>query len=112
MIAENISTLKIHKLTQAQYDRELAAGNIDETALYLTPSEANDDAVDLTSDQTVAGVKTFSDGIIIGDNGVHLTYDSTEGAMRLTFLSSASTDEGGDEIVEEEVNTDEADTSE
>lgn len=37
MITENLSTLKIHKLTQEQYDRELAAGNIDETALYLTP---------------------------------------------------------------------------
>jgi hypothetical protein len=37
---ENLSTLKIHKLTQAQYDRELAAGNIDESALYLIPEEA------------------------------------------------------------------------
>lgn len=39
MITRNISTLKINKLTQAQYDRELAAGNIDENALYLTPDE-------------------------------------------------------------------------
>ena len=39
MNTENLSTLKIHKLTQAQYDRELAAGNIDENALYLTPEE-------------------------------------------------------------------------
>lgn len=39
MVTENLSTLKIHKLTQAQYDRELAAGNIDENALYLTPDE-------------------------------------------------------------------------
>lgn len=37
MITENLSTLKIHKLSQAQYDRELEAGRIDETALYLTP---------------------------------------------------------------------------
>lgn len=39
MITENLSTLKINKLTQAQYDRELAAGRIDENALYLTPDE-------------------------------------------------------------------------
>ena len=39
MITENLSTLKIHKLSQAQYDRELSAGNIDENALYLTPDE-------------------------------------------------------------------------
>lgn len=39
MNTENLSTLKIHKLTQAQYDRELEAGNLDENALYLTPDE-------------------------------------------------------------------------
>lgn len=37
MITENLSTLKIHKLSQAQYDRESKNGNLDETALYLTP---------------------------------------------------------------------------
>ena len=41
MITENLSTLKIHKLTQAQYDREFAVGNIDPNALYLTPDTAN-----------------------------------------------------------------------
>jgi hypothetical protein len=39
MKTEDLSTLKIHKLTQAQYDRELAAGNLDENAIYLTPEE-------------------------------------------------------------------------
>ena len=42
MNTTNVSTLKIHKLTQAQYDRELAAGRIDENALYLTPDEEID----------------------------------------------------------------------
>lgn len=40
---ELIPTLKIHKLTQQQYDREKEAGNLDESALYLTP----DDEIDL-----------------------------------------------------------------
>ena len=44
MITENLSTLKIHKLTQAQYERELAAGRIDENALYLTPDENGDNS--------------------------------------------------------------------
>lgn len=44
MITENLSTLKIHKLTQAQYDREVQNGTIDENALYLTP----DEEIDLT----------------------------------------------------------------
>jgi hypothetical protein len=43
LITENLSTLKIHKLTQKQYERELAAGRIDENALYLTPDEDGGD---------------------------------------------------------------------
>ena len=35
----NISTLQIHRLTQAQYDTAFAAGNLDDTAIYLTPDE-------------------------------------------------------------------------
>jgi hypothetical protein len=41
MKTTNLSTLKIHKLSQEQYDRELAAGRIDENAIYLTPDEHN-----------------------------------------------------------------------
>ena len=37
--AEKISNLKIHKLTQEQYDRELTNGNIDPNAFYITPQE-------------------------------------------------------------------------
>lgn len=39
MKTENVSTLKIHKLTQAQYDREAEAGTLDEHAIYITPDE-------------------------------------------------------------------------
>lgn len=38
MKTENLSALKIHKLTDAQHKREKAAGNLDSTALYLTPA--------------------------------------------------------------------------
>lgn len=51
MKTENISTLKIHKLTQEQYDRELANGNIDENAIYLTPDENVDLSIYATIDQ-------------------------------------------------------------
>jgi hypothetical protein len=53
---ENLSTLKIHKLTQAQYERELAAGNIDENALYLTP----DEEIDLSPYATVEQLNTHN----------------------------------------------------
>ena len=40
MITTNLSTLKIHKLTQEQYNKELTLGNIDENALYLTSEDS------------------------------------------------------------------------
>lgn len=49
MITENLSTLKINKLTQEQYDRELAAGRIDENALYLTPDDTESQLEDIRS---------------------------------------------------------------
>ena len=52
MITENLSTLKIHKLTQAQYDRTRAAGRIDENAIYLTPEEEIDFPVDSVNGKT------------------------------------------------------------
>lgn len=63
MITENLSTLKIHKLTQAQYDRELAAGNIDANALYLTPDEAKNIEIDTTLTQSGMA----ADAKIVGD---------------------------------------------
>lgn len=41
MITTDLTTLKINKLTKAQYETALAAGNINENELYMTPeSEA------------------------------------------------------------------------
>ena len=51
MITENLSTLKIHKLTNEQYEREFAAGNLDPNALYLTPDEKTDLSKYATIDQ-------------------------------------------------------------
>lgn len=51
MNTENLSTLKIHKLTQEQYENALAAGNIDPNALYLTPDEMSSASDYITIDQ-------------------------------------------------------------
>lgn len=40
MITENASILKIHQLSKEQYERELAAGNIQKNELYLVPDES------------------------------------------------------------------------
>lgn len=62
MITENVSTLKIHKLTQAQYDRELAAGNIDENALYLTPDKEAVPAYTYGTTDLTAGTSELETG--------------------------------------------------
>ena len=49
--------MKIHKLTQAQYDRELAAGNIDSNALYLTPDEEVDLSGYATRDEVSSAIE-------------------------------------------------------
>ena len=84
MITENLSTLKMNKLTQAQYDRELDAGNIDENALYLTP---DDDYTNDEIDEALAGKAevghTHSVSEITGLDSLEVTTD--------TELSSTST---------------------
>lgn len=57
MQTENLSTLQIHKLSKAQYERELAAGNLDEYALYLTP----DEEIDLSSYATTEQLNAKAD---------------------------------------------------
>lgn len=61
MIKTDLSTLKIHRLTQAQYERELAAGRLDENALYLTPDEAAATKVNKISDTSTSITVTVAD---------------------------------------------------
>ena len=42
MITENLSTLKINKLTRAQYEAALGEGKINENELYMIPEEDAD----------------------------------------------------------------------
>ena len=61
MITENLSTLKIHKLSQEQYNRELEAGRIDPNALYLTPNEETDLTSYATKEEVLSTYETKSD---------------------------------------------------
>jgi hypothetical protein len=69
LITENLSTLKIHKLTKEQYERELEAGNLDANALYLTP----DEETDLSGYATVEQLNTKAD-----TEHTHTTSDITD----------------------------------
>lgn len=66
MVTENLSTLKIHKLTQEQYERERDAGRLDESALYLTP-QSDIDLSDYATKEFVAD--RIADAEFSGGNG-------------------------------------------
>ena len=83
MNTENLQTLKIHKLTQTQYDRELAAGNIDENALYLTP----DEEIDLSPYATIEQVNAKADANHNHDN---VYYTETEVDALLSDKAASS----------------------
>lgn len=63
MNTENLSTLKIHKLTQTQYDREFAAGTLEPNAIYLTP----DEEYDLSKYVTIEQLDDKADAVHIHD---------------------------------------------
>lgn len=70
MDIQNIPTLKIHKLSQSQYNRELAAGRIDPNALYLTPGEstiATDGIFSLTEDNGIC-ISDWNENSDVTDN--------------------------------------------
>ena len=52
MIIENLTTLKINKLTKAQYEAALAAGTVNENELYMT-EEVNIDLTNLARKPTI-----------------------------------------------------------
>lgn len=59
MITENLSTLKIYKLTQEQYERKLANGEIDQAALYFTDDDSED--IDMSMYVTVDQLNNKAD---------------------------------------------------
>lgn len=81
MITKNLSTLKIHRLTQEQYDRELAAGNLDPNAMYLTP----DEEIDLTPYATIEQLDTKAD---VNHSHNDLYYTETEIDAKLGTMQS------------------------
>ena len=84
MITENLSTLKIHKLSQEQYDREFAAGNIDNSAIYLTPDTSAD--VDLSNYATLEQLSQKV-SLPVGDNGIEGQFAVSDGKGGITWLT-------------------------
>lgn len=84
MITTNLSTLKIHKLTQEQYNRELAAGRLDENAIYLTPdSGSSDNPAPSIDTSTAVGVWVLNDTLTKVDA------DLTQGSVEINCVGYA-----------------------
>ncbi len=79
MITEKVSTLKINKLSRAQYEREYLAGRIENTALYLTPDESPE-IIQMTKEEYNAAV---SAGTIKSD-AVYIVPDDTPNIVQMT----------------------------
>lgn len=81
MIIENLTTLKINQLTQAQYEAALAAGTINENELYATP---DDNELDTTTFLRVSDV-----GSAVDTNPINA--DTLGGKPANEFLTADST---------------------
>ena len=88
MIIENLTTLKINQLTQAQYEAALAAGTINENELYATP---DDNELDTTTFLRVSDV-----GSAVDTNPINA--DTLGGKSANEFLTSTDKTELNNEI--------------
>lgn len=94
MVTDNLSTLKIYKLTKEQYERKLEAGEIDENAFYFTDEKSSDVSIDdtLSVSGAAADAKAVGDAIA-AMNYIYATDDGngivTLGASPLTPAEEA-----------------------
>lgn len=85
---QTLSTLQIHKLAQEEYDQKVANGEIDETAIYLTP----DEEIDLSIYATTEYVDS-KDPYEILENG-HVVFEKDVLANQNISLQKTSTELG------------------
>lgn len=87
MITETLLNLKIHKLSQEQYDRELIAGTLDENALYITPDETYTNNFSSVRAGNATILASESEGVLVigsSDGSIAVGVDSATGGINLT----------------------------
>lgn len=92
MITENLSTLKIYKLTQEQYDKRVLSGNIDENGIYLTPDEEGYTNAEI--DSRLDELQDTLDGSItsLSVSGKTITYTKNDGTTGTITTQDTNTD--------------------
>ena len=125
MKTEDLSTLKINKLTQAQYDKALQEGRINENELYLTPDNigANGLPENAEFNSVIAGNTYISsneiymgDPLCIGrnENGGYVITEEVGGTDKAKMTPtkiSIENDEASTEITPAKVETPEVKTN-
>ncbi len=108
MIVENLATLKIHRLTQEQYNKALLEGRLEENSLYLTPEETTADGYateefvlnavkglinesDLNDAVQEALNEAKNEGIFNGEDGRGIQSVTLNNDYTLTFIYSDGT---------------------
>lgn len=96
MKTEDLSTLKINKLTQAQYDKALKEGRINENELYLTPDNIGVNGLPENAEFKNLTINDGYNGKIYLEGGnsdgrisagmLSLGYKEEEGNYRLTYM--------------------------
>ena len=69
MITQNLPTLKIHQLTDEQYQRVKESEDFDPNALYLTPDEVVNLSEYVTKEELAAAIQEALDAIGIAEDG-------------------------------------------
>ena len=97
MITENLSTLKINRLTQEQYDTALTNGSINANELYLTP---DDNELDTSSFLRVTDV-----GSAVDINPINADTLQGKSASYFATASNISTINGSLNTINSDIST-------
>ena len=92
MKTEDLSTLKINKLTQAQYDKALKEGRINENELYLTPDNIGVNGLPENAEFT--NVRVNGGNLSFYDYNMGIFFEGTG-----TKIYDISNDGGGERLV-------------
>lgn len=86
-VTEILSTLKIHKLTQDEYDQKVLDGTVEDNALYLTPDEDIDLSGYATEEYVNNAVATIPTPDVSGQIENHNTSLDAHGDIRSLIAS-------------------------
>ena len=89
-LAENLSILKIYKLTEEQYQQKIDSGDAEDDALYLTPDEELDLSQYATKEYVDSEIASIPTPNVSGQIETHNTNPDAHEDIRALIASSVS----------------------